>query len=145
MKKSMMIFAAVAALFAAGCKKADGAIDSYCGSWETISLNKAGVEQAIAISQIEIEKKSSTKVQFNGNSGVNSFFGEAEVKDGKLSVSDKMGSTKMAGEPAAMEFEDLFLECLAGADKVEAAQNGEAIILKICNTKAESVLTFRKR
>jgi heat shock protein HslJ len=53
---------------------------------------------------------------FYGFSGVNRFFGNYKLAGDKISF-DKMGSTRMAGPPAAMKFEDKFMQAFNKADR----------------------------
>ncbi len=53
---------------------------------------------------------------FNGFSGVNRFFGEFRTAGDNI-VFDRMGSTKMAGPPEAMKFEDKFIRALGRATR----------------------------
>ena len=52
----------------------------------------------------------------NGFSGVNRFFGEFRIAGDNI-VFDRMGSTKMAGHPEAMKFEDRFINALSRANR----------------------------
>ena len=47
----------------------------------------------------------------NGFSGVNRFFGSYRQNENKITLHN-LGSTRMAGHPAAMKFEDKFLDLL---------------------------------
>ncbi|MBQ0052195.1 MAG: META domain-containing protein [Treponema sp.] len=148
MKKAFILITALASIFTFGCKRAEKTEVSattvntadLAGTWKIQSLEKAGVQQQIALSDITFEAKSEEVYSVSGNSGVNQFFGDVTVKNGKLTAGDNMASTKMAGAPEAMEFEDNFLACLIKADAVEVAGN----TLKISSTEAASVLTFVK-
>lgn len=52
----------------------------------------------------------------NGFAGVNRFFGKYKINGNNIRF-EQMGATKMAGSPAAMRFEDKFLQALAKADR----------------------------
>lgn len=52
----------------------------------------------------------------NGFAGVNRFFGKYKLDGDKITFA-QMGATKMAGPPAAMRFEDKFLQAFAKADR----------------------------
>lgn len=53
---------------------------------------------------------------FNGFSGVNRFFGNYKLDGDRISF-DQMGSTRMMGPPAAMKFEDKFIQAFVKADR----------------------------
>lgn len=53
---------------------------------------------------------------FYGFSGVNRFFGNYKLAGDRISF-DKMGSTRMAGSPSAMKFEDKFMQAFVKADR----------------------------
>lgn len=53
---------------------------------------------------------------FNGFSGVNRFFGQYKLDGSRISFSG-MGSTRMAGPPDAMRFEDKFMKSFSQADR----------------------------
>ncbi len=146
MKKITVIVAAVFSLFAIGCKKDKAAVnlDDYTGDWGTFSLEAAGEQQPVVASVISIEKKSDTVLSVNGNSGVNSFFGDFVLSGGTVKASDNMGSTKMAGSPEAMEFEDKFLVCVSSADNIAVVKDEEKTVLEITNSVNGLKLTLVK-
>lgn len=145
MKKLLFVLAVIASLFAAGCKKSYH-LESYENEWFLINIEQNGVNVSPYLMGVEAtltgEKVSSNTLKITGCSGINQYFGEIKFKGDKISVGDKMGSTKMAGAPEAMEFEDLFLKGLTGADKIYLEATGEAVILKIENTKDNITLIF---
>lgn len=150
MKKLLILVTALFSIFTFGCKRVEKntassfSPDEFSGIWKTLSLEKEGIQQQIAESEISFEVKDSQTLSVNGNSGVNTFFGDVIIKDGKVTVSDKMASTKMAGSPEAMEFEDLFLSCLTGADDFEIFEKDNESILKISNQKTATSISFVK-
>ena len=116
----------------------------FSGNWQTHSFIIENVYQQIAISEITFEKIKGTAYSFYGNSGVNTFFGDAIIKNNSIQISSNMGSTKMAGPTEAMEFEDLFLACLSTADKIELTEENNSEILSIKNTALNSEIRFTK-
>jgi len=84
------------------------------GQWNTIGLEKDGVAQQIALSYINFQAKG-VFVRVNGDAGVNTFNGTAEINKKGSFMADDFAVTKMMGDPVAMEFEDLFLETLSKA------------------------------
>ena len=58
----------------------------------------------------------------HGFSGVNRFFGNYKLEGSKISFSG-MGSTRMAGAPDAMRFEDKFMKALSQADRCSLLGN----------------------
>lgn len=149
MKLKNILYFLVFMIILAGCTstkvKTDSAATTYLGTWQIDSFQIDGIFQQIAISEITFEEVHGKSYNIYGNSGVNSFFGEVKIDGSTLSVADNMGSTKMAGSPEAMEYEDNFLACLTSAEKIEITEEGNALILTISNTKTNSVLQFIKR
>lgn len=142
MKKSLAILPLLAlSLFGCNTKSAEDIV----GDWNIKSFEKDGVQQQIAVSDISFEKKSGSSFDVKGNSGVNSFFGTVSVKNGTFKASENMGSTKMAGSPEAMAFEDDFLACLTGADAVEITEVDGKKVLKITDKDTKSVLSFTRK
>lgn len=149
MKLKNILYFLVFMIILAGCTsskvKTDSAATTYLGTWQIYSFQIDGISQQIAISEITFEEAHGKSYSIYGNSGVNSFFGEVKIDGASISVGDNMGSTKMAGSPEVMEFEDNFLACLTSAEKIEITEEGNALILTISNTKTNSVLQFIKR
>lgn len=145
MKKIILGLSILAGLFMASCSGAGGTdVKEIQGSWGIYRFDIDGVAQQLVISDINIEQKSKNSFEVHGNSGINSYFGEVSVSGKKLSVSDRMASTKMAGAPAEMEYEDNFLMCLTGAEKIELLEENGMKILKITNSGKKMSLWFSK-
>ncbi len=108
------------------------------GNWTTEALEKDGVAQTIAVSNIEFTTKGNV-VNAGGCAGVNLFNGDVKVSNGKISTGT-LAVTKMMGEPAAMEFEDLFIEVLNNADSYKVENN----VLTITATSKNLKLVLRK-
>lgn len=140
MKKLSLFFLGFVLAFI-GCKNEMNVV----GEWETCSLEINGIKQEICISNITISKKTNNEYSFNGNSGVNRFFGSVEIKGNSFSVKDDMGSTKMMGEPRAMEFEDNFIKTLIEADSVKVYTENNADFLIIENKNKTMKLVFIKK
>lgn len=136
MKKLLFALLACIGLCFTGCKEAK----ELEGNWVIKSFVIDGVAQQLAISNIEFSKAGS-KWNVNGNSGVNTFFGSVKVTKDKIVMGDNIGMTKMMGEPAAQEYEDLFIPALLKADGYSIEGN----ILKITNSEMKSTLEFIKK
>lgn len=140
MKKLSLLLLGFVFAFA-GCKNDANVI----GEWETRSLEINGIAQEICVSNITISKKSNNVYSFNGESGVNSFFGSAEIKGNSFSVKDDMGSTRMLGEPRAMEFERNFMQTLIEAKSVKVFTENNSEFLTIENKDKTMKLIFIKK
>ena len=57
-------------------------------------------------------------------------------------MSDNLASTKMAGEPKAMEFEDNFMEALAGSTEIEFSEENGTVLMTMKNREGSSKITF---
>lgn len=145
--KHFFYFLALMIVFV-GCTSSKVKTDSdstvYLGTWQIDSFQIYGIFQQIAMSEITFEEVHGKSYNIYGNSGVNSFFGEVKIDGSTLSVADNMGSTKMAGSPEAMEYEDNFLKCLTTADNIEIHREENILILTIFSSKTNSSLYFRK-
>ena len=79
----------------------------------------------------------STDLAANGHSGCNRYFGQAELKEGKLRV-EKMGMTMMACPEPAMEMERIMSTTLM--EWSDASITGNELTL----TNADHTLTFKR-
>lgn len=79
----------------------------------------------------------STDMSANGHSGCNRYFGQAELKDGKLRI-EKMGMTMMACPDPAMEMERVMSSTLM--EWSDASVTGNELTL----TNANNTLTFKR-
>lgn len=70
-----------------------------------------------------------------GYSGLNRYFGKADIKDGRIVV-DPLASTKMGGAREALIREDQFLTLLKSMTKI--SKTGDKLILT--NTKGEQLI-----
>lgn len=138
-KLSLLLLGAVFAFV--GCKNDANVI----GEWETRSLEINGIVQEICVSNITISKKSNNVYSFSGESGVNRFFGSAEIKGNSFSVKDDMGSTRMLGDPKAMEFERNFMQTLIEAKSVKVTTENNSEFLTIENKDKTMKLVFIKK
>jgi len=75
--------------------------------------------------------------KFNGKAGCNSYFGNYEVEDNKLSLG-AIGSTKMACEEEVMKAESNFLATLEKADNYQITGNS----LQIRDADGNTLVTF---
>ena len=114
MKKMALILTALAGMVFMGCKSANTI--KLEGSWEVSEFELNGVAQQICVSDMTVKANGDSVIDINGNSGVNIFFGSADVNGTSVKIRDNLASTRMAGEPAAMEYEDNFIATLAGSD-----------------------------
>ncbi len=112
------------------------------GTWSIYSFSIEGKSQQLAVSNITFEKISEDSYSINGNSGVNSYFGNISVKGTKLQTTSNFGSTKMAGSLDDMQFENNFLKCLTGATNARTYEENGNQLLEITNANEKSVLTF---
>lgn len=110
-----------------------------CGTWNTCGLIKDGIAQEIVVSTINFEEIENA-IQVFGDSGVNLFNGTVKTKKGTIEF-NHMGSTKMMGSPAEMEFEDMFLEAIANADSY-SLENG---LLTITSSSKNISVQFRQQ
>ncbi|PSW17693.1 META domain-containing protein [Photobacterium sanctipauli] len=78
-----------------------------------------------------------TELSANGHSGCNRYFGQAELKDGKLRI-EKMGMTMMACPEPAMEMERLMSATLMDWSTADVVGN------QLTLTGAEHSLTFTR-
>lgn len=131
--------AALAGMVFMGCKSANTI--KLEGNWEVSEFELNGVAQQICVSDMTVKAKSDSVIEINGNSGVNTFFGSADVNGTSVKVRDNLASTKMAGEPAAMEYEDNFIATLAGSD-TWSVTDGK---LTVKNSATAGVLVFVKK
>lgn len=115
------------------------------GSWTIYGFSINGTAQQIAVSEITFEQQTANQFSVTGNSGVNAFFGDVTINGSKIKPSQNFGSTKMAGSPEAMEYEDNFLKCLLGASKAKIRTEGGFEFLEITNSKDKSTLTFIRK
>lgn len=118
----------------AGCT----ATNELEGNWTTEALEKDGIAQTIAVSNIEFTTKGNV-VNAGGCAGVNLFNGDVKVSNGKISAGN-LAVTKMMGDPEAMEFEDLFIEVLNNADSYKVENN----VLTITASSKNLKLVLRK-
>lgn len=118
-----------------GCKSSD---KSLIGKWETRGLNKDGIAQQIVYSYIEFEAKG-PYLWVHGEPGVNTFSGPLKASDSKLAISD-FPMTRMMGEPAVQEFEDMFMQVIMNADSYSIEGN----ILTVKASEKNMELIFKK-
>lgn len=115
------------------------------GGWDIYSFEINGTKQQLVVSDITFEKNSETSYSVNGYSGVNSYFGDVTVSGTKITTGGNFGSTKMAGDPASMTYEDNFLKCLTGATTAKLTNENGTDFLEITNAKDNSVLVFIRK
>lgn len=141
MKKLSLILFGLAFAFA-GCKNASSLAE---GEWETRSLEIDGAAQEICESSLAIEKGENNIYKISGDSGVNRFFGSAKIEGTSFSVQDDMGSTKMAGEPGAMQFEDNFIKALIETVSFSLYKENGSDFLSLENKDGSVKLVFVKK
>lgn len=124
-----------------GCKEAS----LIEGNWETRAFEINGIAQEICVSDISFTKSSKNIYSISGNSGVNRFFGSVKVKSSSFFIQDDMGSTKMLGEPNAMEFENNFLQTLIEAKSFKIFKENSSEFLEIKNDDETKRLVFIKK
>lgn len=167
MKKILFVMVLIGSVFVMGCKRApkpaEKAVVNNCencsvlecpsnecaamieGEWEIRGLELNGIAQTIFISGVSFKAVEDGIFDFNGNAGINKFFGTASMSKKEFKVADNVASTKMSGAPEAMEFEDAFLSAFCGADSFELFKEGEMTYLKLSSSDGSSVITFQKK
>ncbi len=140
MKKNLLFGLLMSGLVFAGCKESEA--NRVIGNWKVQEFEKDGSKIPIEESGISFEQESENVFKVNGNSGINTFFGNVEIKNKGIVVDDKMASTKMAGSPEAMEYEDNFLLCLTGADGIELDESDGKKVLKLSSSKNNMTIHF---
>ncbi|WP_207506025.1 META domain-containing protein [Telluribacter humicola] len=70
------------------------------------------------------------KLMLSGRSSVNHYFAayQADASKNKLNIAD-LGSTRMAGSPEAMQFEQRYFELLKNAASYEIKDGGQTLII----------------
>lgn len=151
MKKLFLILTAAALSFV-GCKSVSSSAEgsstsavSIEGEWQTSKLEIGGVEQELCPSEMSIAKKDGDLYSINGDSGVNRFFGDVKVSGSSFKVQDNIGSTRMAGDPVSMKFEDNFTDALLSAVSWETFQKDSSTFLKISDKDGKRAITFTKK
>lgn len=139
MKKSLITLFTVAIVAISGffffsCEETN----ELSGTWNTIGLEKDNVVQEIAISNLTFTPEGKT-ITVSGESGVNLLSGTVKLGKNKIKFIN-VGSTRMMGDPAAMEFENMFLETISYADSYTLENNTLTITASSINLK----LTLRK-
>lgn len=141
MKKLLLMLGIVAALMT-GCKSVASAVE---GEWEIRYFEINGVAQEICAATLNVERNGLNRFAINGNSGVNSYFGTAKIKGNSFTVNDNLASTKMAGEPKAMEFEDNFMKAFADSKKIEFKEENGTVLMTLKNGEGSSKITFIRK
>lgn len=141
MKKLLLMFGIVAALMT-GCKSVASAVE---GDWEIRYFEIDGVAQEICSATLNVERSGLNRFAINGNSGVNNYFGTAKIKGNSFAVNDNLASTKMAGEPKAMEFEDNFMKAFADSKKIEFKEGNGTVLMTLKNGEGSSKITFIRK
>ena len=117
--------------------------NNFEGSWKLISYEKDGVAQEIENSTLNISFEKKNLVKISGNAGVNDFMAAVGLKKGAIDSFSEIVTTRMAGDPKAMEFESSLLETLSGADTIEVDIETDTKYLVITNSKNNSVLKYQ--
>lgn len=126
-------------------KNASTATISIEGDWQTSKLEIDGVEQELCPSEMSIKQKDGDLYSINGDSGVNRFFGDVKVSGSSFKAQDNIGSTRMAGDPVSMKFEDNFTDALLSATSWETFQKDSSTFLKISDKDGKRAITFTKK
>lgn len=130
--KKMNFMVLLSAILFCGCSS-----KALKGTWTTTEMNVAGKVQTVSPSEITF----SGDGKVNGNSGVNSFFGDVKTSKTSFAVGSNLASTKMMGAPEEQAFEDNFMQILIDADSYEVS--GDKLIIK--SSKTNSSLTFKRK
>ena len=109
--------------------------DLVAHNWVLTQVDSKAVELPEPFKAPNLELN--TDMSANGHSGCNRYFGQAELKDGKLRI-EKMGMTMMACPEPAMEMERVMSGTLM--DWSEATVAGNELTL----AGTEHTLTFKR-
>lgn len=111
---------------------------NFIGVWDVCELMINDQQQTVVPAYISVNKaKASFKkmsLEVNGNSGVNSFFGDIYIEKDKFNVDDKFGSTKMMGAPKEQNFEDLFMNIFMNSDSYKLEDDVLTINCEMLNS-----------
>jgi heat shock protein HslJ len=105
MKKIILVLLCLATIFITGCVSQEPELPLAGKTYKF--KNAKGLSATITFNKDKT---------INGFSGVNRFFGEFRAAGDRI-IFARMGSTKMAGSPEAMKFEDKFIKALSKADR----------------------------
>lgn len=96
-----------------------------------VSKGTYNLENMFAGSNITIEFDKNGRV--SGYSGLNRYFGKADIKNGKILI-DSLSSTKLTGTRENMKKEERYLNMLKNASKIEK-ENEKIIITDMLGAK----------
>lgn len=114
------------------------------GEWETYALEINGLSQEICESNIKIEKSQNDLYSISGDSGVNRYFGSAKISEKSFLVQDNMASTKMAGDPKSMAFEDNFTKVLMEVASFKIYKENDLEFLSLENKNGTEKIIFKR-
>lgn len=114
------------------------------GEWKTYALEINDVSQEICESNIKIEKSLNALYSISGDSGVNRYFGSAKISKNSFLVQDNLASTKMAGEPKLMAFEDNFIKVLIECSLFKIYKEDDFEFLLLENKSGTKKIIFKK-
>lgn len=117
-------------------------VDKITGEWETYALEINGENQEICESNIKIEKSQNALYSISGDSGVNRYFGSAKISKNSFLVQDNLASTKMAGDPKSMAFEDNFTKVLLDANLFKLYKENDSDFLLLENKSGTEKIIF---
>lgn len=117
-------------------------VDKIIGEWETYALEINGENQEICESNIKIEKSQNALYSISGDSGVNRYFGSAKISKNSFLVQDNLASTKMAGDPKSMAFEDNFTKVLLEANLFKLYKENDSDFLLLENKSGTEKIIF---
>lgn len=109
------------------------------GCWTVKEMVANGESKTVVPANMNIEEAEDGTLTAYGNSGVNTFTGQIELKDGKILRQIELACTKMMGEPEPQAFEDMFFTLLSEASEYELNEN--TLIIK---GKDSSFIKFEK-
>ncbi len=113
MKKIAAIFALFLGTATIFTSCASNKTENLEGNWIVQSLKSENQEINVVPANLEL-RKNGNNYSYSGNAGVNQFFGNVKIKNGKFSMKNG-GMTKMMGAPEEVNFEDNFINCLNSA------------------------------
>jgi heat shock protein HslJ len=139
MKNLKIVLGLLACAFLFGCTDEEKNLE---GSWKLVLYEKNGVAQEIEDTTLNIHFEDKKNIQISGNAGVNNFYASVELSDDSIKSVSDIVTTKMAGSPEAMQFENEYLATLSGIDAFDIENDIDTKYLIITNSYEDSALKY---
>ena len=139
MKNLKIVLGLLACAFLFGCTDEEKNLE---GSWKLVLYEKNGVAQEIEDTTLNIHFEGKKNIQISGNAGVNNFYASVELSDDSIKSVSDIVTTKMAGSPEAMQFENEYLATLSGIDAFDIENDIDTKYLIITNSYEDSALKY---